>query len=130
DVTVQAPTYGRFENCARGNWGPAPGDDIVYPFGEACAQGGVSGPVSVEKTGDKECRAGEPCTFELTFTNGERTRFSGPVRIADAIGVDGFGRLAGVEITAIEPPFGCSPEPAALPISCVTTLTLEPGESR
>ncbi len=40
DVTVQAPTYGRFENCARGNWGPAPGNDIVYPFGEACAEGG------------------------------------------------------------------------------------------
>ncbi|RLP27809.1 EB domain-containing protein [Mesorhizobium sp. YM1C-6-2] len=130
DVTVQAPTHARFENCARGNWGPAPGNDIVYPFGEACAEGGnVPPPINVEKTGDKDCRVGEPCTFEITITNGGTAPFSGPVRIGDAIGVDGT-RLEGVEITEISPPFGCSPEPAALPMSCVATLTLGPGESR
>ncbi|MEW9834721.1 hypothetical protein [Mesorhizobium marinum] len=129
DVTVQAPTYGRFENCARGNWGPAPGNDIVYPFGEACAEGGGNTSVNVEKTGDTECRMGEPCTFEITFDGGE-TGFSGPVRIGDAIGVEGLGRLEGVEIVSIEPPFGCSPEPTTLPMSCVTDLTLGAGESR
>ena len=120
---------GRFENCARGNWGPAPGDDIVYPFGEACAQGG-SRRIRVEKTGDLECRVGEPCTFEITITNDGTTGFSGPVRIGDAIGVDGLGRLEGVPISEIVPPFGCSPEPTTLPMSCVATLTLGAGEIR
>ena len=82
-----SPTFGRFENCARGSWGPAPGDDIVYPFGEACAQGGTT--INVEKTGDLECQVGEPCTFEITITNDGTAGFSGPVRIGDAIGVDG-----------------------------------------
>jgi hypothetical protein len=128
DVTVQA--YSPFENCARGNWGPAPGNDIVYPFGEACAQGGnQASPVNVEKTGDKECEVGKPCTFEITVSNGGTTGFSGPIRIGDVIGVGGT-RLEGVEITEISPPFGCSPEPATLPMSCVATMTLGPGESR
>ena len=128
DVTVNAPTFGRFENCARGSFGPAPGDDIVYPFGEACAEGGTT--ITVEKTGDAECQPGEPCTFEITITNEGPSGFSGPVRIGDAIGVDGLGRLEGVEITSIEPPFGCSPEPATLPLSCVADLSLGAGESR
>ena len=118
----------RFENCARGSFGPAPGDDIVYPFGEACAQGGTT--ITVEKTGDAECQPGEPCTFEITITNDGPTGFSGPVRIGDAIGVEGLGRLEGVEITSIEPPFGCSPEPTTLPMSCVADLSLGAGESR
>ena len=130
DVTVQSPTHARFENCARGSWGPAPGNDIVYPFGEACAEGGsVPPPLQVEKTGDRECRLGEPCTFEITITNGSASAFSGPVRIGDAIGVGGT-RLEGVAITEVSPPFGCSPEPTALPMSCVAALTLGPGESR
>ena len=128
DVTVNAPTFGRFENCARGSFGPAPGDDIVYPFGEACAQGGTT--LNVEKTGDAECQPGEPCTFEITITNEGPSGFSGPVRIGDAIGVEGLGRLEGVPITSIEPPFGCSPEPATLPLSCVANMTLGAGESR
>ena len=87
-------------------------------------------PIQVEKTGDKECRVGLPCTFEVTITNGGTSGFSGPVRIGDAIGVDGIGRLEGVEITEIVPPLGCSPEPTTLPMSCVADLTLGAGESR
>ena len=128
DVTVQSPTHARFENCARGNWGPVPGGDIVYPFGEACAQGGGGTTLRVEKTGDQECLVGRPCTFEITITNGGTSGFSGPVRIGDAIGVEGIGRLEGVEITEIVPPLGCSPEPTTLPMSCVATLTLGAGE--
>ena len=127
DVTLTAPTFGRFENCARGSFGPAPGDDIVYPFGEACAQGGTT--LKVDKTGDAECQPGAPCTFEITITNDGPSGFSGPVRIGDAIGVDGLGRLEGVAITSIEPPFGCAPEPATLPLSCVANLSLGAGES-
>ncbi|MFK0686925.1 hypothetical protein ACFX5Q_01765 [Mesorhizobium sp. IMUNJ 23033] len=127
DVTVSA--NGEFENCARGSYGPAPGDDIVYPIGQACAKGGGVSTIRVEKTGDSECLPGRPCTFEITITNDGTTPFSGPVRIGDAIGVEGLGRLEGVAITSIEPPFGCSPEPATLPLSCIANLTLGAGES-
>jgi hypothetical protein len=128
DVTVNVSPNERFENCARASYGPAPGDDIVYPIGEACAQGGSS--IKVEKTGDRECRVGEPCTFEITIRNDSDTAFSGPVRIGDAIGVEGLGRLEGVEIAEVVPPFGCAPEPTTLPISCVADLSLGAGESR
>ncbi|RUV20805.1 hypothetical protein [Mesorhizobium sp. M7A.F.Ca.MR.245.00.0.0] len=128
DVTVSA--NGAFENCARGSYGPAPGDDVVYPFGQACAKGGGASTIRVEKTGDRECRLGQPCSFEITVTNDGATAFSGPVRIGDAIGVEGLGRLEGVEITSIDPPFGCSPAPATLPASCIANLSLGAGESR
>jgi len=128
DVTVSA--NGEFENCARGSYGPAPGDDVVHPIGQACAKGGGSSTIRVEKTGDRECRLGQPCSFEITITNDGTSPFSGPVRIGDAIGLDGLGRLEGVAITSIDPPFGCSPEPATLPLSCIANLTLGAGESQ
>ncbi|MFD2054020.1 hypothetical protein ACFSQT_13235 [Mesorhizobium calcicola] len=128
DVTVSA--NGEFENCARGSYGPAPGDDVVYPIGQACAKGGGPSTIRVEKTGDRECRLGQPCSFEITITNDGTSPFSGPVRIGDAIGVEGLGRLDGVAITSIDPPFGCSPEPATLPLSCIANLTLGAGESQ
>lgn len=127
DVTVSG--NGVFENCARGSFGPAPGDDIVYPIGQACAKGGSISTIRVEKTGDSECQPGQPCSFEITITNDGPNAFSGPVRIGDAIGIDGTGRLEGVPITSIDPPFGCSPEPATLPASCIAKLTLGAGES-
>ncbi|MER9895026.1 DUF11 domain-containing protein [Mesorhizobium sp. M0119] len=127
DVTVAA--NGEFENCARGSYGPAPGDDIVYPIGQACAKGGGASTIRVEKTGDAECKPGQPCSFEITITNDGTSAFSGPVRIGDAIGVEGLGRLEGVAITSIDPPFGCSPEPATLPLSCIAQLMLGAGES-
>ena len=128
DVTLTVSPNQRFENCARASYGPAPGDDIVYPIGEACAQGGAT--ISVEKTGDTECRPGQPCTFEITITNEGETGFSGPVRIGDALGVEGLGRLEGVPIMEISPPFGCAVEPTTLPFSCEANLELEAGESR
>jgi hypothetical protein len=128
DVTVSA--NGAFENCARGSYGPAPGDDVVYPIGQACAKGGGSSTIRVEKTGDRECKLGQPCSFEITITNDGTSPFSGPVRIGDAIGVEGLGRLEGVAITSIDPPFGCSPEPTTLPASCIANLTLGAGESQ
>ncbi|AEH85228.1 DUF11 domain-containing protein [Mesorhizobium opportunistum] len=128
DVTVSA--NGEFENCARGSYGPAPGDDVVYPIGQACAKGGGSSTIRVEKTGDRECRLGQPCSFDITISNDGTSPFSGPVRIGDAIGVEGLGRLDGVEITSIDPPFGCSPEPATLPLSCIANLSLGAGESQ
>jgi len=128
DVTVDAD--GAFENCARGSYGPAPGDDAMHPVGRACAKGGGGSTIRVEKTGDAECRPGAPCSFAITITNDGPAPFSGPVRIGDAIGIDGIGRLEGVQVTAIDPPFGCAPEPATLPASCIARLTLGAGESR
>jgi len=128
DVTLSVSPNGRFKNCARGSFGPAPGNDIVYPFGEACDEGGST--IHVDKTGDRECRVGQPCTFEITISNEGDTGFSGPVRIGDALGVEGIGRLEGLPITEISPAFGCAVEPTTLPFSCVANLTLGAGESR
>ncbi|WP_214470367.1 DUF11 domain-containing protein [Mesorhizobium sp. dw_380] len=128
DVTVSA--NGEFENCARGSYGPAQGDDVVYPIGQACAKGGGASTIRVEKTGDRECRLGQPCSFDITIANDGTSPFSGPVRIGDAIGVEGLGRLDGVAITSIDPPFGCSPEPTTLPASCIANLTLGAAESQ
>ncbi|RWK41747.1 hypothetical protein [Mesorhizobium sp.] len=127
DVALAANAV--FENCARGSYGPAPGDDVVYPIGRACAQGGGASTIRVEKTGDAECRIGQLCSFEITIANDGQNAFSGPVRIGDAIGVEGLGRLEGVAITSIDPPLGCAPEPATLPASCIANLTLGAGES-
>jgi len=129
DVTVTVPQGQRFENCALGSFGPAPGDEIVHPFGRACAAGGGAG-LRVEKSGARECSVGEACTFEITIANDGSQGFSGPVRIGDAIGIEGIGRLEGVPVTAVEPPFGCAPEPSAMPLSCIAELTLAAGESR
>lgn len=127
DVTVSAS--GAFENCARGSYGPAPGDDLIHSIGQACAKGGGGSTIRVEKTGDAECQPGKPCSFAITIANDGPNAFSGPVRIGDAIGIDGLGRLEGVAITSIDPPFGCSPEPATLPASCIANLSLGAGES-
>lgn len=127
DVTVNVSPNERFENCARGSFGPAPGDDIVYPIGEACAQGGTQ--ISVEKTGDAECLLGEPCTFQVTIRNEGPSSISGPVRIGDALRVEGFGGVP-ARIVSVNPPFGCSPEPSELPFACEADLTLASGESR
>ncbi len=128
DVTVAGRQP--FENCARAAYGPAPGDDIVYPVGKACAKGGGAAPIRVEKTGDTECRVGQPCNFRITIANDGDTAFSAAMRIGDAIGIAGAGRLEGVAVTSITPPFGCEAEPTLLPLSCVANLTFDAGQSR
>ena len=40
-MTLTVSGNDRFENCAQGSFGPAPGDDIVYPIGKTCDQGGA-----------------------------------------------------------------------------------------
>lgn len=128
DVTVQVRGNQRFENCARGSYGPAPGNDIVYPFGEACDQGGTD--ITVRKTGDKECQIGQPCAFTVTISNNGDSDFSGPVQIGDAIEIDGIGRLEGVAIQSIVPPFGCAPEPTTLPFGCTANISIPAGASQ
>jgi Domain of unknown function DUF11 len=127
DVTVAPVNGGRFENCARGSFGPAPGDDIVYPFGEACDQGGTE--IVVKKTGPAQCEVGKPCAFTVTISNNGDSDFSGPAQIGDALEIDGV-RAEGVAISSIEPPFGCSPEPSALPFGCSANLNIPAGASQ
>ncbi|HTV69705.1 MAG TPA: hypothetical protein VMF90_14320 [Rhizobiaceae bacterium] len=128
DVTLSVSPNETFENCARGSYGPAPGDDVVRPIGEACDQGGAT--LSIKKTGDAQCEPGQECSFAITVTNESDSDFSGQVRFGDAMSVEGLGRLEGVPIISIEPPFGCAEEPATLPLSCLADLTLGAGESR
>ena len=128
DVTVQVSANQRFENCARGSFGPAPGSDIVYPFGEACDQGGTE--IVVTKTGDAQCTAGQPCAFTVTITNNGDQAFTGPLQIGDAVELEGIGRLEGVAIQSIEPPFGCAPEPTALPFGCTANVSIPAGASQ
>ncbi len=128
DVTVQVRGNDRFENCARGSFGPAPGDDQVYSIGEACDQGGTD--ITVKKTGDAKCEVGQPCSFTISITNNGDAAFNGPVQIGDAIELEGIGRLEGVAIQSIEPPFGCAPEPSALPFGCTATVSIPAGATQ
>lgn len=128
DVTLTG--QGRFENCARGFHGPAPGDDIVHRIGQACAKGGAISPIRVEKTGDSECKVGQPCNFRITVTNESDSAFSAPMRFGDAIGIDGIGRLEGLAIRDLSPALGCPEAPQTLPLSCVAALELGARESR
>jgi Domain of unknown function DUF11 len=127
-ASLAASPNGRWKNCALGNYGPAPGNDIVYPFGEACAEGGTD--IVVKKTGDAQCEAGQPCAFTITITNNGSSDFSGPVQIGDAVELEGIGRLEGVEIQSVAPPFGCAPEPSTLPFGCTANINIAAGESQ
>jgi hypothetical protein len=119
---------GRFKNCARGDFGPATGDDVVYPFGEACAEGGTD--ITVKKTGPAQCEIGQPCAFNVTVTNNGSSGFSGPVQVGDALEIEGIGRLEGVAIQSVEPPFGCTTEPSTLPFGCTANINIAAGESQ
>jgi hypothetical protein len=124
-ATLAASPNGRWKNCARGNHGPAPGNDIVYRFGEACAEGGVD--IVVKKTGDALCTLGQPCAFTITITNNGSSGFSGKLQIGDGLEIQGLGRLDGVAIQSIVPPFGCANEPSALPFGCLAEVSIPAG---
>src|SRR5690606_20355408 len=106
------------------------GDDIVHRIGQACAKGGAISPIRVEKTGDSECKVGQPCNFRITVTNERDSAFSAPMRFGDAIGIAGIGRLGGLAIRDLSPALGCPEAPQALPLSCVAALELGARESR
>lgn len=96
----------------------------------APALAGSGADIEVGQTGDAECRVGRPCAFTITVANGADAPFSAPMRIGDAIGIDGHGRLKGVPVVEVAPAFGCPAKPSALPFSCVAGLTLGARESR
>ncbi len=128
DVTVQVSPNERFKNCAVGTVNPTLGGRLTEPFGEACDEGGTD--ISVTKTGDAQCTVAEPCAFTVTITNNGDQDFSGPLQIGDAVELEGVGRLEVVAIQSIEPPFGCAPEPAALPFGCTANVSIPAGASQ
>ncbi len=124
DVGIPETNGEPARNCATGRVN-GPGAEAA-PFGQSCAEFG--GSLRVEKSGELSCLAGGTCTFEIAITNGTGAPVNGPVHVIDRLSVNG----ANVEapITAIAPPLGCAPEPGAVPIDCVATMAMEPGETR
>ena len=72
---------------------------------------------------------GQPCTFEITIRDDGDSAFNGTVGSATPWKSEGLGRLDGVAISEISPPFGCATEPTSLPIACDANLSLGAGES-
>jgi hypothetical protein len=122
DVIVAQTNGEPARNCARGSTGPIGGDAFV-PFGEDCDTFG--GSLHVRKTGDITCDAGGSCSFQITVSNGTGAPINGPVQIVDALYVN--GAISNAPITSVNPPFGCSPEPTALPLNCTAVMSLAPG---
>lgn len=106
-----------FRNCAY----------LQHPDGysKACAEGGTD--IIVEKIGPGVCLPGNTCKFGLKIANAGTMPYNGDVLLADAMFVGGASTNAAV--TAVNPPIACSAgDTAQLPFTCVTTLSLMPGE--
>ena len=129
DVTLTVSPNERFENCARGSFGPAPGDDIVYPFGEACDQGGTD--IHVEKTGDLRMPAGAALHVRDHDQQRRRLRLLGHGahrrRAWKSEASDGWKALRSRRSPR---PSAAPREPTTLPFACDANLSLGAGESR
>lgn len=108
-----------FENCAA----------LDLPWsGIACADGRAE--IIVKKTAPASCLPGADCTFTITLNNVGSAPFAGNVLMTDSMFVDGGVAPVAAPITAIVPPLGCAPEPAALPFSCAAPVSLLAGQSK
>ena len=96
-------------------------------YGEACAEGGTQ--LVVVKTAPAACALGGDCTFGIKITNTGSLPFNGDVVLSDSMFMGGGAALP-APITAIAPPLGCAPAPAAVPFSCTAPLTLAAGASQ
>lgn len=108
-----------FRNCAT----------LHHPSGnlKACAEGGTD--IVVEKVGPGFCLPGLTCKFGLKIINAGAMPYNGDVLLADAMFVGGAVKNAAV--TAVNPPIPCSAgDTNQLPFTCVTTLSLMPGEEQ
>jgi hypothetical protein len=91
----------------------------------ACAEGGTD--IVVEKIGPGHCLPGGTCKFGLKIANAGTMAYHGDVLLADAMFVGGASVTA--PVTAVIPPIVCSAgNTAQLPFTCVTHLSLMPGE--
>lgn len=93
----------------------------------ACAEGGTD--IIVKKVGPGFCLPGLTCKFGLTIINAGTMPYNGDALLADAMFVGGAVKNAAV--TAVNPPIPCSAgDTNQLPFTCVTTLSLMPGEEQ
>lgn len=94
-------------------------------YGKACAQGGTD--IVVEKIGPGTCLPGGTCKFGLKIANKGGLPFSGDLVLADAMTVGGAVKNA--VVNSVSPPIACSAgDTNQLPFSCVTNVSLMPGE--
>lgn len=94
---------------------------------KACAQGGTD--IVVEKIGPGECVPGGTCKFGLRFANAGLMPFNGDLILADAMFVGGASTNA--PITAVNPAVACTAgNMNQLPFTCLTHVSLLPGEER
>ena len=106
-----------FRNCAY----------LKHPDGysKACAEGGTD--IVVEKIGPGFCLPGNTCKFGLKIANAGTMPYNGDVLLADAMFVG--GAVTNAPVTAVNPPIACSAgNTNQLPFTCVTSLSLMPGE--
>lgn len=106
-----------FRNCAY----------LKHPDGysKACAEGGTD--IVVEKIGPGFCLPGNTCKFGLKIANTGALPYNGDVLLADAMFVG--GAMQNAPVTAVNPPIACSAgDTNQLPFTCVTSLSLMPGE--
>ena len=94
---------------------------------KACAEGGTD--IVVEKIGPGTCLPGGTCKFGLKIKNTGSMPFNGDILLADAMTVG--GAVQNVPVTAVQPPIPCSAgDTNQLPFTCITPLSLMPGEER
>ncbi len=106
-----------FRNCA----------SLGAPYaGIACDEGATE--LTVTKTAPASCLPGAPCTFGVMIANSGTSPFGGDVLLSDKMFI--VAAPAAAPVTAIVPPLACAPAPVAIPFSCVTSLSLAPGEAR
>ncbi len=106
-----------FRNCAY----------LKHPDGyaKACAEGGTD--IVVEKIGPGVCLPGATCKFGLKIANVGTMPYNGDVLLADAMFVG--GAAVNAPVTAVNPPIACiAGNTNQLPFTCVTPLSLMPGE--
>lgn len=106
-----------FRNCAI----------LQHPdgYGKACAEGGTD--IVVEKIGPPSCLPGGTCKFGLRIANGGLLPYDGDVLVADAMFVG--GGVPNAPVTAVNLPLSCiSGNTNQLPFTCLTHLSLAPGE--
>lgn len=106
-----------FRNCAY----------LKHPDGysKACAEGGTD--IIVEKFGPGQCLPGGTCKFGLKIANVGLMPYNGNVLLADAMFVG--GAVVNAPVTAVNPAIPCiAGNTNQLPFTCVTPLSLMPGE--
>ncbi len=109
-----------FVNCA----------SLGAPYwGIACDNAGTD--ITVKKTAQAGCVAGANCTYTLEVTNNASSPFNGNVQLTDEMFRGALGPALNTPIVAINGDLGCAGgNPAAIPFSCLASLTLAAGETR